>query len=547
MNRIHALFIPLLILVTAATAPGVVQGQPTSEAPPVEASPAEAPLAGAVLASSVETPSDTLYRAARAALSAGDHQRAIELFERLRETEPESVHLPEARYYEARALFERAMAEFRERDPSADELATADFERALARLSEAQALAEARSDPDDAARPVEREMERLRYQLREATELVAGARVAGRADRATEVAMGDTLQRTLARVRAATGASTSAPFSVSRVSRAGGESPLAYRVHELRFRPWQEATPEGCDADALADRRTALHGLISRDPEIVVEILQELGEAEAFDPCAAPLRETALHFVRRAGDLPEGMLERLILEDPSAVVRATAVYLLRTVEPPEEVPLELLARVVRGDEDTRVRIAALHGLVDEVSPERRALVWGMLEDDVVEGDERGAAIAYLLQTRLPEEGARFRTLFEVDGDARARSMILAEFAVSEREEDRRWVRERVADRDLPVELRAMALNQAGWRGADMDFLYDLYRESDETTLRRQVLWAAAGSPAPEATGFLIRAYRVTTDSALREAALNALGQRDDEQATAALRAILRGEDPEGGL
>lgn len=143
----------LLFAIAAAIAalPGAAPAQVLPVHPPIALAPLpQVPPAPAAL----ETPSDSLYRAARQALNRGEFERAAILFDRIAREHPNSSYAPDALYWKAFALYRigdenrlrealAALEEQRTRYPDAPSSADADalatrIRGALARSGDAE-------------------------------------------------------------------------------------------------------------------------------------------------------------------------------------------------------------------------------------------------------------------------------------------------------------------------------------------------------------------------------------------------------------------------
>ncbi|TVP60051.1 MAG: hypothetical protein EA351_01020 [Gemmatimonadales bacterium] len=486
------------------------------------------------------TPADTLYREARRALTRREYERAITLFTELRQSEPESIHLADALYYEALARVQAVSETFSSSDVDRDAL-LAEVMEASDRLEEARSLLAGRETRE----PVE-ETARLRLRVESVlAELAVHRRMLER---------GDTVSLPL-RIEAER---REVPFTVGTVSRTGAvtdasvlrgatstESRLAYVPFSVARVTREDGSPSelpaDCDPARLRERVTVFYTLFDRDPAILDDVLEELESAGEADACAMPLRSTVLGHALATGALDRDRVVQAVRNEPDPFTRRAALHAIREWGDPED--RDLLFEIARTDDDQTVRLLAAHTLLELPDGAGRDRALSLVEEGELEPRGVALIISDILKDASADEAARIRTLFETADDDHLRTTILAQLSTSPREADRAWVRERVGDRTLPAQMRAAALNQASWRGADMDFLLSVYRDTDETLLRRQILWALAGSPSQEATDALIRAYRESDSDELRSATVNALTQRDDERAHAALRAILRGEDP----
>jgi HEAT repeat protein len=553
---------------------GGAEAQSTTAAPPDRGGPEVEVLRGVDGTVELISPADTLYREARRALTRREYERAISLFTELRETEPESVHLADARYYEALARV-NAVTETLSASDEDREALLAEVERATTRLAEARSLLEGREDRE----PVE-ETERLLERMESAlAQLVVHRRALERGD---TVSLPLTIEAERREVPFSVGAVSrpattaihprvvGAPaFGVDTITRdarsleramvlqqaqAGALLSAATAERQVRSVPFSVSryvpglfgglraeVPPGCDEARLRERTAAFHALFDRDPAILDGLLDDLEAAGDSDPCAAPLRSTVFGHALATGALDRDRVVQALRNEPDPFTRQAALHALRESADPAD--MELLAEIARTDDDQTVRVLAAHTLLDLPDGVGRGRALALVEARELEARGVVMIVSEILSDASAEEAARVRDLFDQIDDDALRTAILAQLSISPREADRAWVRERVADRTLPAQMRAAALNQASWRGADMDFLLSVYGETDETLLRRQILWALAGSPSAEATEALIQAYRESDDPELRSAAVNALTQRDDERADAALRAILRGEDP----
>ena len=468
-----------------AAALGTSGWTPVQDAAPqavqVAAGPAELPPPAALQGD----PADSLYRAAREALTRREFRTAADLFGRIVERYPKSGYAPDALYWQAFALY---------------------------RIGGTPQLHQAR--------------EALRRQR---------DRFPDAATKGDAAALDVRIQGELAR-RGDSQAAESVLHAAGRIAEPP-EPPEAPEPPEPPEapEPLEHGSDGHCRDDEEDTKIAAMNALIHMDAERARPILRRvLARRDAGSVC---LRRKAVFLVSQGGG--EGTEELLLASarsDPDHEVREQAVFWLSQVG--TERAVGALDSILRTSSDRRLQDKAIFALSQQDSPRaRQALRTYAERTDAPEG-LREQAIFWIGQSGGAESGTYLRELFGRIKGEELRKKIL--FSVSQMggQENGKWLIGVARDRAQPVEVRKQALFWAGQGGASLADLTGLYSTFDDRDMKEQLIFVYSQRDEPAAVDKLLEISRRDPDPELRKKALFWLGQSDDPRAAQALQDII---------
>jgi HEAT repeat protein len=433
-------------------------------------------------------PADSLYRAAREALTRREFRKAADLFARIAAQFPKSGYAPDALYWQAFALY---------------------------RVGGTPQLHEAR----DALR-------RQRERFPDA------------ATKGDAAALDVRIQGELAR-RGDSQAAESVLYAVGRIAEAP-EPPEPVEPVEPPEPPDAPEPPEDegddrCRDDDEDTKIAAMNALIHMDSERARPILRRvLARRDAASVC---LRRKAVFLISQGGgDGAEEILLASARNDPDPEVREQAVFWLSQVG--SERAVGALDSILRTSSDRRLQDKAIFALSQQQSPRARQALRTFAERTDAPESLREQAIFWIGQSGGAESGAYLRELFAKVKGAELRKKIL--FSVSQMggQENGKWLIGVARDRTQPVETRKQALFWAGEGGASLADLTSLYNTFDDRVMKEQLIFVYSQRDEPAAVDKLLEISRRDPDPELRKKALFWLGQSDDPRATKALEDII---------
>jgi len=476
-------------------------------------------------------PADSLYRAARAALSDGDYERAAGLFADLRKRSPDSEYVADSLYFEALALqrmggsedLRRALELLATQLRTHREAATTQDARALTMRLRSQ-LAQI----EQQLARIRQEGQRMQQQLQQArlAQALQATREAGQETERTRQeaqrqaqAVQERMARSLRTLRAAE--------RVARDARRGGAG-------------------QACEDAGEETRMAALHALLRMDPErarpLLLEVLRD------SDPCSAELREQALFVIgRELGVQAVDLFLDLAVRnpDPDPDVRGAAIFWLGRAATPEARDAIESILLTTDDPDLQEQALVAAGRGD---PERAAdALRRFLERDDLDDEVREEAIVWLGQ-RGGEEGFRYlRSIYGTVQDPDLRASIVFGVGRGASPESRAWLLERVADPSESPELRTHAAFALGRTGEiPVAALGDIFARAEDPGFKRGLLDVMARA---EESDLLVETMsevaRSEEDREVRERAIAWLGRSDDPRAAEVLLEIVRGGGGDG--
>ena len=472
-----------------------------------------------------QDPADALYRDARDAMNAGDHERAVTLFNRIWRSHPRSVYAPDALYWEAfnryrlggteelhRAL--ELLRTQRERYADATTREEGDAQSLSARITGLLA----RQGNERAARSVVIAANELAGLGAEIGEQVR----AQMAEVAAEMAMqGEILGEQ---------ATTIAPVLSSMAMPAALASGMGGRTSQI---------PEQCREQAEI-QLPALNALIQMNAERALPVLEKV--LERRDECSVYVRRRAIFLI--AEKKSERTVDLLLkaADDPDVEVRRQAVFWLSEVEDPRAV--DALQRFIETSDDPEVRERAVFALSQHDSPQARRVLRRVAADGGSSAELRSRAVFWLGNEGSADDMAFLKQLFGRVEDPQIRERILFAVAQGQRPGDGDWLLQVAADQDVARELRGRALFWAGEAGASAEELSRLYDRLDDRELRERILFGLSRSTEPAAIDKLIDIARSEDDAGLRKRAIFWLGNSNDPRAADVLVELLT--SPQGG-
>ena len=433
-------------------------------------------------------PADSLYRAAREALSRREYQRAADLFARIPERFPKSGYAPDALYWQAFALY---------RVGGDTQLRTA-----------REVLRQQRVRFPDAATKGDAATLEVRVQ----------GELARRGD-----------QQAVEEVRRVTGDLAVPP-----------EAPEAPEAPHPPVPPGHmnghgKHGDSRCEDEGDDMKIAAMNALIHMDSEKARPILRRvLARRDAASVC---LRRKAVFLISQGeGEGAEEILLASARTDPDPEVREQAVFWLSQVG--TERAVGALDSILRTSTDRALQDKAIFALSQQDSPRARQALRTYAERTDAPEPLREQAIFWIGQAGGPENAKYLRELFGRIKGEELRKKIL--FSVSQMggAESGKWLVSVARDRAQPMELRKQALFWAGQGDASIQDLLSLYGSFDDREMRDQLIFVYSQRDEPAAVDKLLEISRKDPDPELRKKALFWLGQSDDPRAAKALQEII---------
>lgn len=490
-------------LVTAAapqTPGGLRQATPAPPAAPApEAGPrpaAPAPPSGLALASRPGDPADSLYRAARAALTGRDYRRAAELFGLITTRYPRSGYAGDAYYWRAFALYRLGGSE--------------SLRQALAALE-----LQRRRHPRAATRGDAAALER---------------RIQGELARRGDPEMAEAIAEAAA-AAAQIPSPPTPPTPPTPAAPPTPPTPPTPPAPPARPRP----SGGGCAGEADDIKVAALNALQQMDPERAAPILRKvLARRDSSSSC---LRRQAVFLLSQQGtDAAVGPLLDAARSDPDREVREQAVFWLSQVG--TDGAVAALDSILRATGDPDVRDKAVFALSQHGSDRAQAALRAYAARDDVPEDARERAIFWLGQSGEAENAEFLRRLYGRLKSEELKKKVLFSLAQSGTRGSLDWLLNVARDRGEPLELRKQALFWAAQGGASGAELGSLYAAFPDRAMREQLIFALSQRGDRGAADKLVDIARRETDPELRKKALFWLGQMDDPRAAEVLQQII---------
>jgi HEAT repeat protein len=428
-------------------------------------------------------PADSLYRAARAVLNAGDWGRAARMFADLQKNYPKSAFQNESQYWEAWARYKIGTTE---------ELHTA------ARILEPLASRVTPSESTDGSG------QRVYY--------------AGRRTSDNEILA-----------------------LYARINGALAQRGDREAAEEVEKAAQQRGAP--CDREDIQVRTEALNALSQMDPTQALPILRRVIDRK--DDCSAELRRNAVFILGRRGDAEaQTILMNVAKSDPNTTVRIEAINYLSRI--PGDAGVNALEEMLRSEQDERVQRAAVHALMSSDNQRARASMRALIDRKEAPLNLRMEAINSFNSERATNDDAAYlRGLFsKADNDQLKNTIVNAVSRIGGSENDQ-WVISIARNNSESSSVRSNALSRLSRSPtvstADLMKLYDASSESAE--IRNRIISMLGSRKDQEATDKLIEIVRTSTVVDNRTRAIVALRDKKDPRATQALMDILDGKKP----
>ena len=413
------------------------------------------------------TPEDSLFRAAREALSRGEYTRASTLFQSFESRYPRSRALPSAMYWRAFALY---------RSGASDEL------RAALQTLKAQQerFPEAGTDPDAAT---------LRTRLY--------AALAARGD---------------AQAASALRAASTTPAGCDREDmevRAEALNALA-RLDTPEARPTLKKVLARRDECSVTLRRQAVYILGRNGTD---ESTADLLEVAKSDPDAGVRSDAIMLIARSPGTATVKMLEQLFNESTDDRTKSAALAALRAKGGPEA-RRALRNYIEKSDLSERTRAEAIMQLANSSI-----------------GDEGGEKRGSTRPLGDEEDAAFIRGLYAKSESRVVKSAILASIGRMGGSTNDQWLLGIAKNKDEESSVRREALSRIRTSSLTIEELGKLFDAMPERELRYAVVNQLASRDDPAAVDKLIEIVRSGTDPQVRRQALAALTRKNDPRTT----------------
>jgi HEAT repeat protein len=288
-----------------------------------------------------------------------------------------------------------------------------------------------------------------------------------------------------------------------------------------------------CSNDVDEVRRAALVGLMQMETGQVLPVIEKL--LERRDECSAGLRRQAVELLARSRE-PErvDVLLRVARTDPSGSVRRQAVQALAQAN--TERSTVLLDSIAINATDSDLSEAALRGLAQQANPAARLALRRVAEQTTLPIETRERAVTYLGSSRrTPEDVEYLKAFYGKTSSPQLREAILRGVGAQRSAESMAWLLSIARDRNQEIELRQVALRNAGQysssgtsMGLDIKDLVALYDEfAHQPDMQEQLLDVLAQRPESAATDKLLKIASEGENVQLRRRAVQRLGQRHD--------------------
>ena len=449
--------------------------------------PARTPQAPAAQADSA----DSLYQAARSALSRRDYRRAAELFGAIETRFAKSRYAPDAMYWQAFALYRLGTGEGLRQGLAALRTQRAKYPRAATR-GDAAAL-----------------QQRIQGELARRGDPAAAAAIAAAAS------------------QIAVAPAPPAPPAPPRPPR----PPRPPEAPSPRSRGPETACSDDDDDIKVA----ALNALQQMDAERAAPVLRKvLSRRDSGSVC---LRRKAVFLV--AQQQPQGAEETLLeaaRHDPDSEVREQAVFWLSQVG--TERSVAALDSIVRTSTDPNLQEKAVFALSQEGSPTAINALRAYAERSDVSEDAREKAIFWLGQSRTPDNAVFLQSLYGRLQNEELKKKVLFSISQMDTKEGGRWLIGVARSEKETPELRKQALFWAQQCDVPTSEFAGLYSASQDLAMREQVIFVLSQRGDKAAADKLVEIAKADPDRELRKKALFWLGQMDDPRVPEVLQQIL---------
>jgi TolA-binding protein len=461
-----------LVVVTAAFSAGPITDSPSESA--------RAPEGRTVVVK--QDAADSLYRAARDAMSRGDYSNAASLFQKLVANYPSASVADEAMYYQAFSLY---------RIGGAEKLKSA--KDVLTRLK------------DKYPKFAKGEPASLR------------TRICGELARQGDESCAAEVTRSVAEITRAERDAAHAEAAAARAEADAGRG----------SRGSSRSSSAGCpnENDENDERIAALNALLQMDADRAMPILTQV--LERRDACSVGLRRKAVFLVSQKRSAQSAdLLLKIARNDPDSEVRQQAVFWLSQV--PDERAVTMLEDILRNSKDDELRNKAVFALSQHRSGRGSAILREFAAREGTSEELRGQAIFWLGQRPSQENNDFLRSLYSKLSSGELKDKVL--FSLSQRKGmgNEAWLMSIAVNERENIELRKKALFWAGQSGVGIDEIIPLYSRINDQEMKEQVIFVLSQRRnSTAAVDKLMEIARNDRDPELRKKAIFWLGQSRD--------------------
>jgi hypothetical protein len=421
---------------------------------------------------------DSLYRAARQALSSGQYTRAADLFKGVRDRYPRSTYVPNTYYWQAFALY--------------------------------------RSGSDDALRAAR---DALRTQARQFP-------------KATTHRDADVLLR---RVQGELGRrgdeegvrAIAADVDAIAPPQGGGVVAGSHRSSSRSSRD--------CD-DEDDTRIAAMNALLQMDAERAIPLLKTvLARRDEGSVC---LRRKAVFLVsQKRTDETSRILLDAVRSDPDQEVREQGVFWLSQV--PGDESVAALDSILRASTDTDIQEKAIFALSQHNGARAGGILRAFAERNDANPDLREKAIFWLGQNRSPDNAQFLKDLYKKLNNDDLKEKVIFSLSQMGGTDNYRWLMDIALDTHEDIELRKKALFWAGQgNSVDVADLVRLYDSMNDREMKEQLIFVYSQRREDAALEKLFQIGRNDPDSELRKKAIFWVGQSRSPKAAQFLQELI---------
>jgi TolA-binding protein len=478
----------------------------TIQAPVIAAAAAQLDFAGLTIVPDVDDmlpaepqgqqePADSLYRAARQALTRNRYARATELFRSVRQRYPRSSYTADTYYWEAFALY---------RTGSDEALRAA--RTALRTQADRHPRASTRGDAEVLLR-------RVQGVLAQRGDEEAAAAITEESD-------------AIAPPQPPEGVEPPQPVKPPQ-----GRPPRPERPDRAP-RPGRAS---GCD-DEDDVRIAALQGLLNMDAERAVPILKAvLARRDEGSVC---LRRKAVWLVsQKRSPETSAILLNAVRSDPDREVREQGVFWLSQV-PGEETAIALDS-ILRASDDPAVQEKAIFALSQHRSPRAGATLRAYAERRDAPQNLREQAIFWLGQRRSADNAEFLKGLFAKLDNEDLKEKVIFSLSQMGGTDNYRWLMDIALNQNENIEIRKKALFWAGQgRSVDVADLVRLYDSMKDREMREQLIFVYSQRREEAALEKLFDIGRNDPDRELRKKAIFWIGQSRSPRAAQFLQELI---------
>jgi HEAT repeat protein len=467
-----------LLMISAVVGIGASQGGGNG------ATPADIPVSQVSAAAAADS-ADALWSQARRAIADEDWDRAVTLFQRIRDRYPKSAYVADSYYWQAFALYQKG--------------SNSAIRQALALLdTQQQRYASAATVKGGESKRLATRMQGMRA-------------AAGDADAASLIA------------RVAEGA--------ARASTAGARAGRTGRGRE------DSQASTGCKSEDEDDRVEALNALLQMRSEQALPLLKRV--LARRDACSEILRRKAVFLVsQKRGDEAADILIETAKNDPDRETREQAVNWLGQVDATKAVAL--LEQLLKTSTDEEMQDKAIFALSQTRDPRGQQIIREYASREDAPGDPREKAIFWIGQ-RHSEDNAQFlKQLFGKTKNEDMQQKVLFSLSQMRGFGNDQWILDQAVNAKVSMDVRKQALFWAAQMGGvDVAKLAALYDRGGEMEFREQVIFVLSQRhKSAEAIDKLIQIAKTEKNRELRQKAIFWLGQSNDPRAIKALQEII---------